>query len=317
MTGYFRNLPSLQALRCFEAAARLGSFALAADELCITQSAISHQIRSLEEGAGQPLFQRTGNRITLTLAGRVLAAETRRALDYLSRAYGVVDAGQEGSKTLTLAVQFAITEHWLVPRLSELRKALPETALRIVSLVDLVETPPETADAAILYGMGDVPGMIVERIADEQVFPVCSPDFLARHPDLSIERMADLPLLLHSHATWSLWLEKAGLPIRYPKDSIFFDDVALTIRSALAGQGIAMARSHLVQRYLSTGRLIRLFDLAVPGIFSYFLAWGSEATKTKHHVFRRWLLDTFSSEIAPLPAEPMNTRSGRQNPRAN
>lgn len=298
MTGSFRNIPSLQALRCFEAAARLGSFALAAEELCITQSAISHQIRALEESAGQPLFHRVGNRITLTTNGRVLAVETRRALDYLSRAYGVVEVPREGSATLTLAVQFAITEHCLVPRLDELRDCVGDTGLRIVSLVDLVETPPDHAHAAILYGTGDVPGMVVERIADEQVFPVCSPEFLARHGEITLQTIGDLPLLLHSHATWNLWLEKAKLPISYPKHSIFFDDVAHTIGSALAGHGIAMVRSHLVQSYLASGRLVRLFDLSVPGIFGYFLAWRSEAVKAKYPALRRWILDVFSEPAA-------------------
>lgn len=244
-----------------------------------------------------PLFQRTGNRITLTMQGRVLAAETRRALDYLSHAYGVVEMGREGPTTLTVAAQFAISEHWLVPRLQDARQHLPGIELRIVSLVDLVETPPDHADVAILYGTGDVPGMIVERIADEQVFPVCSPAFLARHGDIPLGKIGNMPLLLHSHASWNLWLEKAGLPISYPKDSIFFDDVALTIRAALAGCGIAMARSHLVQNYLASGELVRLFDLAVPGIFGYFLAWRSENAKLRHAAFRSWLLNVFASHV--------------------
>lgn len=296
MPPSFRNLPSIQALRCFEAASRLGSFALAAEELCITQSAISHQIRALEEGAGKPLFQRIGNRITLTLHGRVLAAETRRALDYFSQAYGVVDRARGPGNTLTLAVQFAITEHWLMPRLPSLRHHLAARDLRIVSLVDLVEELPEGADAALVYGTGDVPGMAVERLADEQVFPVCSPAFLARHPGLALADMDRMPLLLHSQATWNLWLDKAGLAISYPKDSIFFDDVALTIRGALQGHGIAMARSRLVQDYLGEGHLVRLFDLAVPGIFSYFIVWRSEAFRAQNADFRNWLMSEFLNE---------------------
>jgi LysR family glycine cleavage system transcriptional activator len=305
----FRNLPSIQALRCLEAAARLGSFALAADELHLTQSAISHQIRALEGGTGQPLFHRVGNRVTLTTSGRVLAAETRRALDYLSRAYGVVEAARGEGQTLTLAIQFAITEHWLIPRLSGLRASLGETQLGIVSLVDLVETPPEHADAAILYGTGDVPGMVVERIADEQVFPVCSPQFLKDNPDLSLADISRYPLLLHSQATWNLWLERAGLPITYPRDSILFDDVALTVRSALAGHGIAMARSHLVTNYLAAGRLVQPFDLSVPGIFSYFLAWRSEASRTRHDGFRRWVINQFSASQFPTTGGIAETSS--------
>lgn len=293
MADLFRNLPSVQALRCFEAAARLGSFALAAEELHITQSAISHQIRGLEESLGQPIFHRAGNRIALTKDGRVLAVETRRALDYLSRAYAVADSGAQKTDTLTLAVQFAITEHWLIPRLHGLRECLGDVGLRIVSMVDLVETPPDHIDAALIYGTGDVPGMIVERIAEEQVFPVCSPDFLDRYPIGSPTDILGVPLLLHSHATWNLWLEKAGLSLKYPDNAVFFDDVALTIRSAIAGQGVAMVRSHLVGRYLENGQLVKISELAVPGIFSYFVAWSSEARRVKYDDFRTWLFQMF------------------------
>lgn len=287
----FRNLPSLQALRCFEAAARLGSFALAAEELNITQSAISHQIRSLEIRAGQSLFHRVGNRIALTTSGHALAAETRRALDYFSRAYGVVDLKPDGESTFTLAAQFAITEHCIIPHLPSLRACFPGTTLKIVSLTDLSETPPDNADAALVYGSGEIAGMLVEHVADEEVFPVCSPDFSARNPTISLETIPQLPLLLHSHATWNLWLEKAGLPILYSQDSIFFDDVALTVRAALAGHGIAMARAALVRRYLQTGQLIRLFDHSVPGIFGYFIAWRSNAVRSNRLALRQWAIE--------------------------
>jgi LysR family transcriptional regulator, glycine cleavage system transcriptional activator len=289
----FRTLPSLQALRCFEAAARHSSFALAAEELHITQSAISHQIRALEEGAGQALFHRVGNKLTLTTGGRALAAETRRALDYLNRAFGVVDPRRDDGATFILAAQVALTEHWLLPRLPDFTATLDGASLQIVSLIDLAEDPPDHADAALLYGTGDVPGMIVENLADELVFPVCSPEFLDRHRPIDLDSLLSMPLLLHSRTTWNLWLERAGLPIVYPRSSIFFDDVALTIRSALNGQGIAMARAHLAQPYLRTGRLVRLFDLAVPGIFSYHLAWRDEASRRRWSRFRTFVMGEF------------------------
>ncbi len=124
-------------------------------------------------------------------------------------------------------------------------------------------------DIALVYGTGDVTGMISEKIKDEEVFPVCSPAFLARHPDFSLQRMNEVPLLLHSRVTWNLWLEKASLPIVYPRQSILLDDIALTLRGAQR-QGIAMARSMLVEDYLRRGELVRLFDLSVSGVFSYY-----------------------------------------------
>lgn len=269
----YRHLPSLQALRCFEAAARLGSFGRAAKELCITHSAVSHQLRTLEDATGQPLFQRQGNRMRLTVVGRTLAAETHCALDYLSQAYTVArSTNQQKMETITLAAQYGIIEHWIIPRLPQLKQFLGETGLRISSLLDINEACPSDTDIALVYGMGDVPGMLVDKISDEQVFPVCSPEFLKQNPAITLERINDFPLLLHSRTTWNLWLEKARLPISYPARPIFFDDVTLTIRGALEGHGIAMARAALVQDYLEEWRLVCLFELTVPGIFNYYIA---------------------------------------------
>ncbi|SNT53624.1 regulatory helix-turn-helix protein, lysR family [Tardiphaga sp. OK246] len=291
MTASYRSLPSIQALRCFETTARLGSFTLAAEEMCITHSAISHQIRGLEEMIGQPLFVRQGNRMALTDVGRTLAIETRRALDYLSQAYSVAHVDTAARpQTLNLAAQTGLIEHWLLPRLANFRGALGDIGLRLSSLSDLSENCPDDVDMALVYGTGDVPGMISEKIKDEEVFPVCSPAFLAQHPDFSLQRMNEVPLLLHSRVTWNLWLEKADLPIVYPRQSILLDDIALTIRGALNGQGVAMARSLLVEDYLRRGELVRLFDLSVPGVFSYYLAWRSKGTKEHFAASANWII---------------------------
>ncbi|MFG1287843.1 LysR substrate-binding domain-containing protein [Xanthobacter versatilis] len=300
MAAPYRSLPSIQTLRCFEAAARLGSFTLAADEMCITHSAISHQIRGLEEAIGQPLFMRQGNRMTLTMVGRSLAAETRRALDYLSQAYAVAHVqAVPQSEMLNLAVQIGLAEHWLLPRLDAFKTALGPVRLRLTSLPDLGEKCPDDTDIALVYGTGDVTGMMSEKIAEEVVFPVCSPSFLARYPALSIETMPDVPLLLHSQVTWNLWLEKAGLPILYPAHSTLLDDIALTIRGALAGQGIAMARSLLVRDYLERGELVRLFDLSVPGIFSYHLACRTKEIRERFAAPLDWLGQRLRHACAP------------------
>ncbi|MCG5237955.1 LysR family transcriptional regulator [Xanthobacter oligotrophicus] len=291
MSAPYRSLPSLQTLRCFEAAARLGSFTSAAEEMCITHSAVSHQIRALEEAIGRPLFMRQGNRMALTVVGRTLAAETRRALDYLSQAYAVAHAQSVPRPVmLNLAVQVGLAEHFLLPRLHEFKQVLGPVVLRLASLPDLGEKCPDEADMALVYGTGDVPGMIVEKIADEEVFPVCSPTFLARYPGLCLEAMPELPLLLHSQVTWNLWLEKANLPILYPAQSTLMDDIALTICGALAGQGIAMARSLLVRDYLRTGKLVRLFDLSVPGIFSYHLACRTNEVRMRYADQIDWIV---------------------------
>lgn len=294
MSAAYRTLPSLQTLRCFEAAARFGSFTQAAEELCITHSAVSHQIKLLEESIGQGLFKRVGNRMVLTLAGSTLAVETRRALDYLSQAYAVARiAAPARRESLIFATQTALLEHLLLPHMTGLRALLPEVQILFQSVPDLVGTCSSEADVALLYGTGDVPGMIPECIAEEEVFPVCSPAYLASHPDLSPETLSDHALLLHSRVTWNLWLEKARLPIAYPADALFFDDIALTIRSALLGLGIAMVRSHLAHDYIARGELVRLFDLSVPGVFSYQLAWRDERTRNRFPQLGKWLTSLF------------------------
>jgi len=290
MSAPYRSLPSLQTLRCFEAAARLGSFTSAADEMCITHSAVSHQIRALEEAIGQPLFMRQGNRMALTMVGRTLAVETRRALDYLSQAYAVAHVqAVPRPQLLNIAVQMGLAEHFLLPRLDAFRRVLGPVVLRLTSLPDLSEKCPEETDIALVYGTGDVSGMLSEKIAEEEVFPVCSPTFLACYPDLCLESMPEVPLLLHSQVTWNLWLEKASLPIVYPPHSTFLDDVALTIRGALAGQGIAMARAVLVRDYLRRGELVRLFDLSVPGIFSYHFACRTKEIRARYAEQIEWV----------------------------
>lgn len=295
MSASYRSLPSLQSLKCFEAAARLGSFTLAADELFITHSAISHQIRSLEESIGQALFQRVGNRMVLTLAGNILSVETRRALDYLSQAYSVANVASVSKRdTLIFTTQFAIMEHLLLPRLKDFRDAAGDVSFRYQSVADLAEHCSEETAVALLYGTGEIPGMITERVAEEEVFPVCSPEFLRDNPSLSLDTLAKHSLLLHSRVTWNLWLEKANLPIEYPSDAYLFDDVALTIGGALAGHGIAMVRAKLVRDYITAGRLVRLFDLAVPGVFSYNLAWRTEQIRQRHLGLKNWIVSILS-----------------------
>jgi LysR family glycine cleavage system transcriptional activator len=291
MSDSYRSLPSLQALRCFEAAARHGSFTLAADELCITHSAISHQIRGLEEMIGQPLFKRVGNRMILTLTGNTLSVETRRALDYLSQAYSVTNVANLTKRvSLVFTTQIAVMEHFLLSRVPELRTFLGDVSLTFQSIPDLAEQCSDETDIALIYGTGDMPGMISEKITDEEVFPVCSPGFKRENPRLSPETLSEHSLLLHSRVTWNLWLERASLPIRYPDDALLFDDIALTIRGALEGLGIAMVRSRLVQDYLKEGALVRLFDRSVPGVFSYYLGWKNEQTRLRHATLKDWIV---------------------------
>lgn len=296
----YRDLPSIQTLRCFEAAARLGSFAAAADELCITQSAVSHQLRALADAIGQDLFERQGNRMVLTVVGRSLAVETQRALDYLAQAYSVAapETG-DGSANLHIAMQSALISNWLLPNLSDLRRSVFGCGLRVTTMADLSADVPPDVDVVLLYGAGDIPDMVVEKVCDEIVFPVCSPEFLAQNSSLTLETMNSHPLLLHSGATWNLWLEKAQLPITYPEKASYFDDVSFTIGGALLGHGIAMARGALVRHHLAAGRLIAPFALSVAGIFSYYIGWKSEAIRRKHLLLRSAIYDSLAAGRVP------------------
>jgi LysR family glycine cleavage system transcriptional activator len=292
-----RLLPPLGALHAFEAAARLLSFKAAAAELHVTPGAVSQQIKLLEDRLGVALFLRRARSIQLTEAGRLLLPPTQRAFRLLSDAVVRVRES-DASKVLSVSMLPSFAAHWFVPRLGSFGARHPEIDVRISATQLLADLERDDVDVAIRYGLGHYPGLHVEHMLAEELFPVCSPALL-KGP-LPLKTLDDLAhhTLLHDEARqeWPLWLTAAGVThvdaTRGPSFSLW--DLAL--QAAVAGQGIALGRSTLTAQYLKTRQLVRPFKISSPAALGYYFVCLPERLKEpKISAFRSWLLEVIAA----------------------
>ena len=302
-----RRLPPLNALRAFEAAARHLSFTQAADELNVTQAAVSHQIRGLEDWLGFPLFRRLSRALVLTEAGQLLFPEVREAMDILTTAVNRVQRqDQEGVLTVTTMDSFA--QSWLVPRLGRFRQTHSEIDVRLVMNDRMVDLAREGVDVAVRYGRGAWPGLTVTLLRTEELFPVCAPDLLADGPPL--EKPEDLAhyTLLHDEMPldWKHWLDAVGCASVNPERGPGYTHSNLVLLAARAGEGVALGRSVMVADDLAAGRLVRPFDFALPAPQAYYLACveGTE-DRPKIRAFREWLVGEFEAAEQQNPSAPL------------
>jgi LysR family glycine cleavage system transcriptional activator len=287
-----RHLPPLNALRAFEAAARSESFTRAAEELCVTQGAVSHQVKSLEETLGIKLFSRERQRLILTDAGREYLVVIRDALDRIAAGTErVVERQNAGSLTVSTSPDFAAK--WLVNRLGRFAEAHPGIDLRVSATMHHVDFAREDVDVAVRHGDGSWGGLDAVRLCTEELFPVCSPKFMVGRNRIS--KPADVlkfPLLhLDDWKAWSKWLDSAGVSdFKMPRGPAL-NRASMLIDAAIDGQGIALARTALAAWDLINGRLARPFDLGVKLSNTYWIVCPkATATKPKITTFRDWLL---------------------------
>jgi LysR family glycine cleavage system transcriptional activator len=287
-----RRLPPLNALRAFEAAARHLSFTRAAEELHVTQTAISHQIKGLEERLGLRLFRRLPRGLLLTEEAQRLLPPVRDAFDQIAAALERLSASGSGGR-LTVSVLPSFAAKWLVPRLGRFRAAHPDLDLRIGATSELVDFARDDVDVGIRMGRGLYPGLRVERLFGETLVPVCSPELRAGpHPLLRPEELRH-HVLLHDddHAGWELWLRLAGVSGVAARRGPVFTDSALVVQAAAEGQGVALARRVLAAGDLAAGRLIQPFDVSIPHDLAYYLVCPeATADQPKIVAFRGWLL---------------------------
>jgi LysR family glycine cleavage system transcriptional activator len=293
-----RRLPPLSALRAFEAAGRLLSFTKAAEELHVTQAAISHQVKSLEEWLGRPLFRRRNRQVFLTEFGQAYLPAIGQALDGLDEATRRL-LRQEDGGTLTVSVLASFAATWLVGRLGQFRELHPNIDVRINVSDQLVDFAREDIDMAIRYGAGDWPGLKVIKLLTEDLFPVCSPKLLQGPRPL--RRPADLRhhTLLHDdmRIDWRIWLMAAGIEGIDATRGPGYSNSALVIQAAIAGQGVGLGRSPLVRADLEAGRLVKPFDIALPSEFAFYLVYPEAAAEQPKIVaFSEWLLNTAASD---------------------
>lgn len=290
-----RSLPPLNAVRAFEAAARLGSFKEAALELGVTHGAISQQVRLLEDRLGAPaLFRRSIRRVTLTSAGKALLDEIGPALDRIASAAERHRAmrGEAPAAVLRVNALATFSMRWLLPRLSRLRDERPDIEVRLATSNDPLDALAETFDVIIRGGPDSFHGFTSRLFLRERRLPVCSPALLAKLP---LEDVADLARHTLLNVTsmprlWHDWLVQAGQSRVTPAATLTFDHFFLTIQAAIDGLGVAMGPTALVADDLAAGRLIAPFpaiSLPARSYFAYTPADSEDGSPTA--MFCDWL----------------------------
>ncbi len=286
-----QHLPTTRALQTFEAAARLASFSAAAAELNLTQGAVSHQIGELEKVLDCKLFDRRGRTVELNATGETYLKFVRDALQALRLGGQAVDPVDATTKTLTVSVSPNFAGKWLVPRLGEFLTTQPDIDLRISASMRHIDFATDDVDVAVRHGTGDWPDLNVTRLSDEWIFPVISPMLLANN---QINEPQDLMAftLLHDQDPdkWQQWFEQFELNVS--DEGPVFDQTAYAIDAAVAGQGIALARSQLVTLDLASKRLIAPLQHRNRAPFSYWIVWPRSSPKEDRiRRFSNWLLD--------------------------
>jgi LysR family glycine cleavage system transcriptional activator len=287
-----RHLPSLNALRAFEAAARHLSFTRSARELGVTQAAVSHQIRALESELGQSLFVRRTRALALTDVGRNYLPALSRALDAIEEASVSARSGAARQR-LSVSVVPSFAARWLLPRLNRFRTAHPTIDLHVSLSTELVSLARGGFDLGIRWGYGRYPGLAVWHVMDDELFPVVSPKLRRDQKRFDPARDLQRWSLLHDdrHEHWMEWLEHAGISGVPVSEGLVFNDASLMLQAAVEGLGVALGRRSLVVEDLRAKRLVRLSALAVKTAESYWLAAPrARAEEPTLRAFRTWLL---------------------------
>lgn len=299
-------IPSANYLFCFEAAARRRSFTAAAQELNVSQPAVSKTIRLLEEATGLKLFRREHTRLELTADGQRLYKETQEAFDHL---HMVISSLQKKHSNDVVRVSFSASfvQLWLLPRLKDFKAKHPDVSLRIEESSrddqDLVE---EDIDLSARLGNGKWPGIHSWHFVTEEVLPVCSPDYLKEHGPIH----APADLLRHTllnfeerHRTrlgWREWLERHAVPVARLKQDFVFTDALGSIEAAVLGQGIALGWKHLVQDHIQAGRLVLPLEESYrSGQAIHIVMPAQRPPKRGAELFRDWLIEQDADTIAP------------------
>ena len=298
-----RRLPPLKAVRTFEAAARHLSFTRAADELHVTQAAVSHQIKALEEWLGVTLFRRQTRGVLLTDAGQAYLPALTGALDAIDRATrDLLRSGQAGILTISALASFAAK--WLVPRLGRFADRHPDISVRIAAEDSLVDFAQSEVDLAIRYSHGAWRDLHYEKFLTEEFFVVCAPRLLSGpHP---LKTPADLAhhTLLHDQMRedWQMWLEHAGVTVA-PGRSLGFSHSNMVFDAAIDGLGVALGRSIMVADDLAAGRLVKPFNLSLKAEFTYYLVCPpTHVARPKVKAFRDWVFDEVARDAARAAA---------------
>jgi LysR family glycine cleavage system transcriptional activator len=297
------SLPPLSAIRVFEAAARLENFTTAAQELGMTQAAVSYQVKLLEERLGISLFQRVGRKVALTDKGRDIAPVLTRAFDQMRQGFAALT--QDHSTVLSISCTNSFAHLWLAPRIGGFQMRHPDLAVRILADDAVVDLARDGVDIAIRGGQGEWPGLEARLLTHNRLAPLCSPAWLARHgPIADAHALHAMPRLSPDDMWWHEWFaamaveaDPAGVP-----PGIALDSQVMEGRAALAGQGVAIVNLFMWKAEIEAGLLVEAVPSYVRELASYWIVYPSHARNTpKVKAFRDWIGAEFAAEIAADP----------------
>jgi len=278
------------------------SFTAAADELCLTQSAVSRQIKALETDLGQSLFRRKHRSIKLTTEGQQLFEAVTRGLDEIS---GCVSKLRTPSETpqITVAASVAFSYFWLMPRLERFSEAFPNIDLRVLASDQMVDLRQGDADVAVLYGEGDWDGVETHQLFGERVYPVCSPAYLRNHPEL--KQASDIPdqTLLHldgggtiwGAVDWRTWFAHQGITEHPARRGIRLNSYPMVVTGAETGRGVALGWSYITDPMLADGRLVCPTGTPLETKYKYYIGACPDAvSQPAVSAFLDWVLKEVS-----------------------
>ena len=296
-----RKLPPLSAIRAFEAAARHGSFTKAAEELGMTQAAVSYQVKLLEDRVGTPLFLRQPRRVVLSEAGKRLAPAIAEAFQRLNAAFASLRETDEN--VLSVSAVNTFCTNWLVPRLGTFQVAHPNIAVRLEASSRIIDFAQDEFDVAIRSGKGDWPALKSHMLFPVDLTAACSPDFLKRNGPINrAEDLLRLPLLDSKDECWQRWFAEAGIanppPLKGP--IVEMQTQQMLGSAAIAGQGVALITPALFDADLSAGRLVQPLPILVSHYdLKYFLVYSGERQKVaKIKAFRDWIVAEVATDRA-------------------
>jgi LysR family glycine cleavage system transcriptional activator len=290
----------LAALRVFAAVAERSSFSGAAEALNLSSAAVSMQIKALEEYLQVRLLRRNAHKVELTVEGERLAPFVQRGLDELEQGFRLVRAERSGG-VLVVSTLSSLLNSWLAARLPEFFTAHPLIDLRLQCSKQLTDFARSDVHVAIRMGRGQWPGLHAEKLFDEYLVPICTPELLARHGTLAAPgSTAGYPLLHSSSEPWDMWTEGRAYSEQWPARGAVFDDSVAILSSAVHGQGLVLSRWSLAQPYLDSGQLVPACSTAIRyDLGCYLVCPPGYLEMEKVQALRRWLL-RHAAEL-PLP----------------
>ena len=296
------RIPPVHALSAFEVAARHGSFTVAADELCITPSALSHRIRLLEEFVGERLFIRDSRTVTLSEFGRRYLDVVRVALRALTD-FPLPHKSAPLLPRVKITVPPTFTRYLLMPHLAKFTERYPEIVIEVFLSVPLYDLSLSESDLEVRFGAGMYPDMVTEKLLEEPAFPVASPAYLEKIGGIATP--ADLKkatLLRSALEAWQPWFNVAGLDWPEPNTALRVDDLGLLLEAVKHGHGVGLTRQHFAQKMLDSGKVVQLFDVRLTAPpHAYYVVYEKTAyLRPEVKLFIDWLMETFKREPTAL-----------------